>query len=180
MLQHSDKPDLHEQREQRTLLKRTLANWLKRFPWMGVVVQRLYRWWQPWRTVGAVGVVVNDEGHILIVEHVFHPKFPWGLPGGWMGHHEDPDETVQREVFEETGLRVKVVRPLLVEHTPFLARHLDVSYLCRVEPGSGEITLSNELLDYRWIDPDDDEVQLKRAHLRAIEAARSALTPPTP
>jgi 8-oxo-dGTP pyrophosphatase MutT (NUDIX family) len=156
-------------------LRRRLATFIRRFPFVSGLAQRVYRHLQPWRTVGAVGVVMNDAGHVLIVEHVFHPIYPWGLPGGWMGRREDPGETVRREVLEETGLRVRVVCPLLVEHTPYLARHLDVCFLCVVEADNGPVTLSDELLDYRWIDPDQGELPLRRAHLRAINAAREVL-----
>jgi ADP-ribose pyrophosphatase YjhB (NUDIX family) len=113
----------------------------------------LIRPWQPWVTMGAVGAVFNDEGKLLIVEHVFHPLFPWGLPGGWMGRDEDPDETVRREVYEETGLRVQILKPLILSRTQFMRRHIDVAFLCYAPPDAGEIHLSGELLDHRWIDP---------------------------
>ncbi|MBX3062461.1 MAG: NUDIX hydrolase [Anaerolineae bacterium] len=150
--------------------RRTVANWLKRLPWTGELAIHIMRLWQPWRTVGAVGVVYNDKGEVLIVEHVFHPKYPWGLPGGWMSRKEDPADTVRREVQEETGLNVQVIRPLLVEHTPFLSRHLDICYLCYAPVDAGEVKLSSELLAYRWIDP-HESVPLVRFHARAVAAA---------
>ncbi|MBX3085150.1 MAG: NUDIX hydrolase [Anaerolineae bacterium] len=153
--------------------KRQLAEWIKRIPRLWVLAHRVYRQFQPWRTIGAVGVVVNTEGKVLIVEHVFHPTYPWGLPGGWMGRHENPDETVQREVLEETGLHVKVIRPLLVEHTPYLPRHIDLSYLCLLEDTSPEIHLSSELLSYRWLSF-DELAEMPRFHQRTFAAAKEA------
>lgn len=132
--------------------KRRIATLIQHMPWIGYWMVSAMRLWQPWRTVGAVGVVADAQGRILVVEHVFHPKFPWGLPGGWMGRHEDPDETVRREVWEETGLQVQVQRPLLVTHTKFMARHLDLAYAC-FAPQPNAVKLNNELLDYRWIEP---------------------------
>jgi ADP-ribose pyrophosphatase YjhB (NUDIX family) len=114
--------------------------------------------------MGAVGAVFNDEGKLLIVEHVFHPLFPWGLPGGWMGRNEDPDETVRREVHEETGLRVQIVKPLILSRTRFMPRHIDVAYLCYAPPDAGEIRLSAELLDHRWIDPEQVSEKPPMAH----------------
>ncbi len=149
--------------------KRQVANLVQRAPWsiqlMQVVWRRLL---QPWITVGALGAVFNDTGQLLIVEHVFHPIFPWGLPGGWMNRNEDPDETIRRELFEETGLRVITEKPLLITQAPTLPNHLDIAFLCRALPG--EVTLSSELLAYRWIDP-TDAPPLMNFHRRVVAAA---------
>ena len=131
--------------------KRRVAAFIRRAPWTGHIAQAMWRMWQPWVTVGVVGAVFNDDGRLLVVEHVFHPLFPWGLPGGWMMRNENPDETVRREVSEETSLRIEVVKPLLIKHTSHLSRHLDMAYLCYAP--RGDVTLSSELLSYDWVDP---------------------------
>jgi len=137
--------------------RRRLHRLLQRMPWAGKVAVHIYRTWQPWVTVGAVGAVFNSSGKLLVVEHVFHPKFPWGLPGGWMARGETPDETVRREVHEETNLQVEIVKPLVVARTSYLSGHLDMAYLCRLAAGASEdaIRLSTELMAYQWADPND-------------------------
>lgn len=93
-------------------LKRQLAGWLRCFPplrWLLVLVVRLLA---PRHYVGAAGVIFNDAGQILLIEHVFRPHFPWGLPGGWVEYGESPAETVRRE---ELGLRVEV-KQLLTDY----------------------------------------------------------------
>jgi ADP-ribose pyrophosphatase YjhB (NUDIX family) len=103
-------------------------------------------------TAGVVGVVLNEEGRILLVEHVFHPRHPWGLPGGWLKAGERPEKALAREINEETGLQVDILRPLLVDRSPHDRRHLDIAFLCAAQ---GEtITLSRELLDYDWVRPE--------------------------
>ena len=129
------------------------------------------RFRQPWITVGALGAVFNDDGQLLIVEHVFHPNCPWGLPGGWMNRDEDPAETIIREMREETGLTVVVECPLMIQRTRELRAHLDVAFLCRALPGT--IKLSAELLDYRWIDPTALPIML-RFHRRVVAEALAA------
>lgn len=123
----------------------------------------------PWLTAGALGAVYNDQGQLLIVEHVFHPTHPWGLPGGWMNRRESPSETIAREVREETGLTVIVERPLAISTTDYLPNHLDIAFLCRATPG--EIRLSSELLDYRWISADETPPPMYLFHQRVFKVA---------
>ncbi len=153
--------------------KHRVAALLKQMPWIGYVAQRLWRLRQPWITAGAIGAVFNEAGQLLLVEHVYHPKYPWGFPGGWMNRGEDPEDTVRREVLEETGLHIQTIKPLLIMRTPYLARHLDISYLCYAGPDAGVIRLSAELLSYRWIDPAElaHTIPMTRFHERTVQAA---------
>lgn len=162
--------------------KQLVANLIRRAPWAGHIAQAAYRVLQPHVTVGAVGAVFDAQGRLLLVEHVFHPQFPWGLPGGWMSRHEAPGDTVIREVFEETRLHVEVIKPLVIVPTLMLRNHLDVAFLCELAPGTDgtDVQLSAELLDYRWADP-LHLPPLGEFHTRVVEAAlaeRSSLTTP--
>ncbi|MHB8627678.1 MAG: NUDIX hydrolase [Aggregatilineales bacterium] len=176
-------PFLYAKREGHTGLdtlanrrKRQLARLLQRAPWSVRLMQIAWRRLrQPWITVGALGAVFNADGQLLIVEHVFHPICPWGLPGGWMERDEDPAQTIARELREETGLSVIVEHPLLIRRAPELRDHLDIAFSCRAEPGP--ITLSAELLDYRWIDPTDPPLLLT-FHRQVVAAALMARTVP--
>jgi len=160
--------------------KQQIATFLKRFPWTGrlaLVAWRRLR--QPWVTAGVVGAIFNDAGQMLLVEHVFHPEFPWGLPGGWMSKNEDPARTITREAQEETNLRIHVLCPLLIVQSPKLHNHLDIAYLCYAP--SGEICLSSELLRYQWVDPAALPFPLLQFHTLVIDAAinqRSKLKEP--
>ncbi len=103
-------------------------------------------------TVGVTGVVLNPAGEVLILEHVFRHGTPWGLPGGWVRHGETPQQALEREILEETGLHIRVGPPLLVG-PGYLPRHLETGFLCA---GAGEVTrLSGEILSARWAAPDD-------------------------
>ena len=52
--------------------------------------------------------------HLLLVQG--GPANKWALPGGYAKTGETPEQTAQRETFEETGLRVRVVRKLDLEN----------------------------------------------------------------
>ncbi|MBN2304824.1 MAG: NUDIX hydrolase, partial [Anaerolineae bacterium] len=107
-------------------------------------------------TMGVVGVLPDAAGErLLLVEHLFHPYKPWGLPGGWLNRGEGPAEAVVREFREETGLRVRAVRPLLIKSEWGLRRHMNAVYLCALDGENQSVRLNGELLDYRWTTPDD-------------------------
>lgn len=56
--------------------------------------------------VGVNGVVFTDEGKILLERRADDNQ--WGIPGGWSEVGESPEESVKREIYEETGLKVEV------------------------------------------------------------------------
>ncbi len=148
---------------------RRLVKVIRRYPRVGQVVQRAYRRLQPRFTIGVIGVLVHED-RVLLVEHLFHPYTPWGLPGGWIGRRENPAQTVEREFLEETGLRVRAVRPLIVQQPKLWRGHMDVVYLMEPAGPVEPIRLCHELLGYRWT-PRDDLPKLVPIHAQAIRAA---------
>lgn len=56
--------------------------------------------------VGAVVIITDNENRILLQKRMHHPVGRYGLPGGLMELGESTMETAQREVYEETGLKV--------------------------------------------------------------------------
>ena len=59
--------------------------------------------------VPVAGVVFQD-GKILLVKELSDGC--WTLPGGWVDLNEPPSLAVEREVWEESGYRVKAVKLL--------------------------------------------------------------------
>jgi len=56
--------------------------------------------------VGVNGVIISQEGKILL-ERRADDKL-WGIPGGWTETGESPQQSIKREIYEETGLNVEV------------------------------------------------------------------------
>lgn len=57
--------------------------------------------------------LVPTESGIVLVKRKYEPYVgDWCLPGGFMEAREEPEESAQREVFEETGLNVEIDRLL--------------------------------------------------------------------
>jgi len=143
----------------------------RRFPWIGKRLMGLYRYTQPHYTAGVAGVLLDDQGRVLLVEHVFHLGDPWGLPGGWLGRRENPDDAICREFREETGLEVCAKEVILVNRGAFWGNHLDIAYLL-APLGTLEITyLSFELVNFGWFDL-DKLPPIKKFHQDILEEAK--------
>jgi len=97
--------------------------------------------------VGAMALIQDEHGQVLVLEHTYRREVPWGLPGGWLKHAESPEAGLMREVFEETGLRVRVDTLLAAEF--WGDTQLDLLFRCAVE--SGTYQSSDETGLHRWV-----------------------------
>ncbi len=147
---------------------RQVAYFLRRFPFIAITATLIWQAFRPRFTAGVVGIIFNDDGHVLLVEHVTHPKRPWGLPGGWVDRAETLERTVVRELKEELQLDVQVRQVAHLEIAKKRPNHIDIAYLCTTEGQIG--TLSPELLGYRWAAP-TDLPNIPDFHVDAIQHA---------
>lgn len=66
-----------------------------------------------------VGALVTQGDKVLLVRRRMEPeRGKWSIPAGFLDHGEDPRSTAEREVLEETGLRVRIVELLDVFNNP--------------------------------------------------------------
>ena len=147
-------------------MTRQLATVIRRFPSIIRIPYLLFRRLQTRYTIGVVGVILDQRGRVLVVEHLLHPDYPWGLPGGWIRADEDPAAAVLRELEEELQLAAKVVRVLHIAKS--FPNHIDMSFLCESQSAVGNLSL--ELLDHKWLAP-DDLPDLRAFHRKSIEIA---------
>ncbi len=111
----------------------------------------------PEPTVGAL--IRNQEGKLLLVtSHKWFDKLT--IPGGHIELGETMEEAVRREVKEEVGLNVRVVRHLLTQEAIFTPefwkrKHfIFFDFLC--ESSINQVHVDNrELQDYLWVEPDE-------------------------
>lgn len=97
-----------------------------------------------------VKALVLKDGKFLVMHNSGVEEDLWELPGGRMEFGETAEETLKREVLEETGLTVKPIRLLdtwnLVREDYQIA---GIIYLCHLE--EAEVRLSDEHDAYKWI-----------------------------
>lgn len=101
-------------------------------------------------------VIKNDKGEILFVKR---RTFPFGItiPAGHVEKNETPREALEREVFEETGLKIKKAR-LIFKATnlrnPCRAGanwHDWFAYECMAE---GVLVDNYEISSFYWLKPE--------------------------
>lgn len=116
--------------------------------------------------VGVTGVVRDADGNVLLLKHRLWPVArPWGLPGGYAKRGESFEETVVREVREETGLDVKVGR-LAYLRSGYRMR-LEIAYEARYVGGTLRID-PMEVLEAGWFAPGELPEGLQDLHRRLI------------
>ncbi|MEE9237346.1 MAG: NUDIX hydrolase [Thermoplasmata archaeon] len=61
--------------------------------------------------LGAAGLLWNESGQVLLVRHGASSQWGkrWVTPGGAAVTGESPEDTLLREVWEETGLRARIL-----------------------------------------------------------------------
>ncbi|KAA3663852.1 MAG: NUDIX domain-containing protein, partial [Chloroflexi bacterium] len=113
-------------------------------------------------------VVIDDQGRVLLLNHVFHPYIPWDVPGGWLNRNEDPAAGALRELWEETGIIAELGPVVRLKHEEYPA-HLGIAFLAFANPQP--MVLSNEIIEARWFAPDALPEKLVPFTRAAIETA---------
>jgi 8-oxo-dGTP diphosphatase len=112
------------------------------------------------KTVGVTqkAFVFNEAGKVLIIHRTAAaPSKPnsWDLPGGGIDFGEDPIESIKREIMEETGLKTTTPEPFdLISKINDLGEFW-VSIAYRVQAKSGNVKLSFEHDDFKWVEIDE-------------------------
>jgi ADP-ribose pyrophosphatase YjhB (NUDIX family) len=79
--------------------------------------------------VSAGAIVLNDQGQLLLLKHVFRAGSGWGIPGGFIGVDEQPEAALRRELREEVGLEIGDLEIALVR--TFRHRQVELIFKCR-------------------------------------------------
>ena len=103
----------------------------------------------------AVKAIIIKDGKILLLQRNKPTFISWDLPGGLVENGEIPKQALIREVKEETGLSIDIVKKskswkfLRAEDQQWISVQ---NYLCSVkENSSGTVILSHEHLSYQWV-----------------------------
>ncbi len=68
-----------------------------------------------------VSVIINQQEKVLLGKRMnAHGAGSWAFPGGHLEWNETIEECAKREVYEETGLRIKNVQPVTFTNDRFI------------------------------------------------------------
>ena len=100
--------------------------------------------------VGVAALIRDQHGRILVVHRTYSIEEPWALPGGWLEGREGVERTLERELLEETGLRVRVGPVAAIERAGFA-----IVVLMRAEllDAAEDFRASPEVCELAWVDP---------------------------
>jgi 8-oxo-dGTP diphosphatase len=131
------------------MIKIILLKIWRTFPsWMQGLASRIIR---PLFQVFSVAVIFNTDKKILLVKTTYNRFHPWGLPGGSLEYGETAEESLLREIWEETSLQIEIERFLFVK--TWAPDRIGLYYLCRVT--NGEFHPSDEVSEFGYFSPDD-------------------------
>ena len=105
-------------------------------------------------TENAVAVIINNDYKILLLkrsdlENMWMPN-KWALVGGGVEKNETPEQACEREIFEETGLKInKFIKTFSIERHGNSVEHV---FACKYEGDLTDIILNEENAKYGWFD----------------------------
>lgn len=120
----------------------------------------------PKHSVSVAGVVVDENDRVLVIRR--DDNGHWEAPGGVLELGESFEAGVQREVLEETGLKISVERLTGVYKN---LTHGIVALVYRCRPDSGDSHPTEEAREVRWMTKDQVEAVMTPAFaIRVLDA----------
>ncbi len=118
--------------------------------------------------IGAFGIIFNDEGKVLLGHRRDYDA--WDLLGGGLESGESPWEGVRREVKEESGLDVEIVRLSGVYSKPY-KDEVVFTFVCKKI--GGELTINDEADALEFFDINNLPKNMSEKHIERIKDAAS-------
>lgn len=102
--------------------------------------------------------VIKKQNKILMLKRAPSNTRPntWELPGGKLNMLESIEQSIIREIFEETGFVVEITNPAMYLNSTISdrGRHKGYTYINLVSEArisSGRIKITNKHSDYKWV-----------------------------
>jgi 8-oxo-dGTP diphosphatase len=112
----------------------------------------------PMHIVATGGFVMNSRGQVLLIKS---PRYgDWEFPGGQVEEGETIPHALEREVFEETGIIVRVKLLVGIYSNIRKPSIVNMDFIC--EYVSGEPKISEESTQVEWVDSEEALSRVKR------------------
>ena len=126
------------------------------------------------KTLRVVAAIIEKDGKILIAQRMYGKQAGlWEFPGGKIEEGETGKEAIIREIEEEFDTEIDVKGYLTTIEHQYDDFYLVMDcFICSIK--EGELTLHDHTA-YRWIDPEEKDIEWVPADVKAIEAYRNYL-----
>ncbi|HCA84513.1 MAG TPA: NUDIX hydrolase [Streptomyces sp.] len=124
--------------------------------------------------MSVAGVIVDDHGRALLIQR--RDNGQWEPPGGVLEPGETVPEALQREILEETGM--KIALPAIMTGVYKNMTGLIVSLVFRCEAVDGTPTTGDETYAVRWATRDEVSDLADEAYAIRVLDALDAASPP--
>jgi 8-oxo-dGTP pyrophosphatase MutT (NUDIX family) len=124
--------------------------------------------------VSVAGVIVDDRGRALLVQR--RDNGHWEPPGGVLESGETIPDALQREVLEETG--IKIALPATLTGVYKNMTRLIIAMVFRCEAIDGDLTTGDETRALRWATRDEVADLVDEAYAIRVLDALDAVSPP--
>ncbi|PFH87967.1 NUDIX hydrolase [Bacillus sp. AFS088145] len=108
--------------------------------------------------IGATGICINPKGQVLMVlQGRPDEQKLWATPSGGLEQNESIEECCKREVLEETGYEVEVIKQLFIKEGISYGFQVEVHYFeVRIIGGNVKIQDPDQLIyDIAWKSSDE-------------------------
>jgi 8-oxo-dGTP pyrophosphatase MutT (NUDIX family) len=117
--------------------------------------------------VSVAGVIVDDRGRALLVQR--RDNGHWEPPGGVLESGETIPDALQREVLEETGIKIALPATLTGVYKNMTL--LIIAMVFRCEAIDGDLTTGDETRALRWATRDEVADLVDEAYaIRVLDA----------
>ena len=125
-------------------------------------------------SVSVAGVIVDAHNRALLIQRRDNGK--WEPPGGVLEREETIPEALQREVLEETGIKIALPATLTGVYKNMTG--LIVSLVFRCEAADGSPTTGDETRALRWVTREEVTALADEAYAIRVLDAMDAASPP--
>lgn len=113
------------------------------------------------KTIKCRSIILNDD-KILVVKHGLHADY-YALPGGHIEVEENPKECIEREIFEEFGIKPEVGQLLYInQYTGYYGENF-MEFFFEIKNCQDYLDIdklkgshSHELIDILWVSKEED------------------------